>query len=32
VVEGRLPLVMIADQASDIDAVLRLARETNVKV
>jgi imidazolonepropionase-like amidohydrolase len=32
VVEGRLPLVMNADQASDIDAVLRLARETNVKV
>jgi imidazolonepropionase-like amidohydrolase len=32
VVEGRLPLMMNADQASDIDAVLRLARETNVKV
>jgi len=32
VVEGRLPLLVNADQASDIDAVLRLARETNVKV
>jgi len=32
VVEGRLPLLFNADQASDIDAVLRLARETNVKV
>src|SRR5215218_5440442 len=32
VVEGRLPLFFNADQASDIDAVLRLARETNVKV
>ena len=32
VVEGRLPLMVNADQASDIDAVLRLARETNVKV
>ena len=32
VVEGRLPLLMNADQASDIDAVLRLARETGVKV
>ena len=32
VVEGRLPLMVTADQASDIDAVLRLARETNVKV
>ena len=32
VVEGRLPLLINADQASDIDAVLRLARETNVKV
>ena len=32
VVEGRLPLMVSADQASDIDAVLRLARETNVKV
>lgn len=32
VVEGRLPLMVNADQASDIDAVLRLARETSVKV
>src|SRR5688572_20980432 len=32
VVEGRLPLMVNADQASDIDAVLRLARETNVRI
>src|SRR5688572_27548129 len=32
VVERRLPLMVNADQASDIDAVLRLARETNVNV
>ena len=32
VVEGRLPLIVNADQASDIDAVLRLAGETSVKV
>ncbi|HUQ84133.1 MAG TPA: amidohydrolase family protein [Gemmatimonadaceae bacterium] len=32
VVEGRLPLLFNADQASDIEAVLRLARELNVKV
>jgi imidazolonepropionase-like amidohydrolase len=32
VVEGRLPLMVTVDRASDIDAVLRLARETNVKV
>jgi imidazolonepropionase-like amidohydrolase len=32
VVEGRLPLMIDADRASDIDAVLRLAREENVKV
>jgi imidazolonepropionase-like amidohydrolase len=32
VVEGRLPLMVNADRESDIDAVLRLARETNVKV
>ena len=32
VVEGRLPLLVNADQASDIDAVLRLARETNVRI
>lgn len=31
VVEGRLPLLVAADKASDIDAVLRLARETGVK-
>ena len=32
VIERRLPLLVNADQASDIDAVLRLARETNVNV
>ena len=32
VVEGRLPMIVNADRASDIDAVLRLARETGVKV
>ena len=32
VVQGRLPLLVNADRASDIDAVLRLARETNVRV
>ena len=32
VVQGRLPLMVNADRASDIDAVLRLARETNVRV
>jgi len=32
VIEGRLPLLINVDQASDIDAVLRLARESNVKV
>jgi imidazolonepropionase-like amidohydrolase len=32
VVEGRLPLLVAADQASDIDAVLRLAREESIKV
>ena len=32
VVEGRLPLLVNADQASDIDAVLRLARQTNVRI
>lgn len=32
VVEGQLPLLVNADQASDIDAVLRLAREAKVKV
>ena len=32
VIERRLPLMVNADQASDIDAVLRLAGETNVNV
>jgi imidazolonepropionase-like amidohydrolase len=32
VIDGRLPLLVNADQASDIDAVLRFAREENVKV
>jgi imidazolonepropionase-like amidohydrolase len=32
VVQGRLPLLVNADRASDIDAILRLARETNVRV
>jgi imidazolonepropionase-like amidohydrolase len=32
VVERRLPLMVNADQASDIDAVLRLSRELNVRV
>jgi imidazolonepropionase-like amidohydrolase len=32
VVEGRLPLLVNADQASDIDAVLRFAKETSIKV
>jgi len=32
VVEGRMPLMVNVDQASDIDAVLRLAKETNVKL
>jgi len=32
VVERRLPLLVNADQASDIDAVLRLARDANVNV
>jgi imidazolonepropionase-like amidohydrolase len=32
IVQRRLPLMVNADQASDIDAVLRLAGETNVRV
>lgn len=32
VVEGRLPLLAVANRASDIRAVLRLAREENLKV
>ena len=32
VAEGRLPLMVNADRASDIEAVLRLAREVNIKV
>ena len=32
VIEGRLPLVITVDRASDIDAAMRLAREFNVKL
>ncbi|HEV7837470.1 MAG TPA: hypothetical protein VGO75_05315, partial [Gemmatimonadaceae bacterium] len=32
VVEGRLPLMITVDRASDIDAALRLAREFNLKI
>jgi imidazolonepropionase-like amidohydrolase len=32
VVEGRLPLLIGVDRASDIDAALRLAREYNLKI
>ena len=32
VVEGRLPLVIAVDRASDIDAAMRIAREFNVKL
>ena len=32
VVEGRLPLLIGADKATDIDAALRLARENNLKI
>jgi imidazolonepropionase-like amidohydrolase len=32
VVEGRLPLLITVDRASDIDAAMRLAREYNVKL
>jgi len=32
VVEGRLPLIIAVDRASDIDAALRIAREYNIKI
>lgn len=32
VVEGRMPLIAVADRASDIRAVLKLAREENLKI
>ena len=32
VIEGRLPLVIAVDRASDIDAAMRIAREFNVKL
>ena len=32
VIEGRLPLVITVDRASDIDAAMRLARDYNVKL
>jgi imidazolonepropionase-like amidohydrolase len=32
VVDGRMPLIAVADRASDIRAVLRLAREEKIKV
>jgi imidazolonepropionase-like amidohydrolase len=32
VVEGRLPMVIQADKATDIDAALRIAREHNLKI
>jgi imidazolonepropionase-like amidohydrolase len=32
VIEGRLPLLITVDRASDIDAAMRLAREYNVKL
>jgi len=32
VVEGRLPLLITVDRASDIDAAMRLAREFNLKI
>jgi len=32
VVEGRLPLVLAADKATDIDAALRIAKENNLKI
>ncbi len=32
VVEGRLPLMVNVDQSSDIDAIMRLAKEMNVKL
>ena len=32
VIEGRLPLVIVVNRASDIDAAMRIAREFNVKL
>ena len=32
VVEGRLPLIVVADKATDIDAALRIARVNNLKI
>jgi imidazolonepropionase-like amidohydrolase len=32
VIQGRLPLVVVVDRASDIDATMRIAREFNVKL
>jgi len=32
VIHGRLPLVVVVDRASDIDAAMRIAREFNVKL
>jgi imidazolonepropionase-like amidohydrolase len=32
VIQGRLPLVVVVDRASDIDAAMRIAREFNVKL
>jgi len=32
VIEGRLPLIITVDRASDIDAALRLAREFNLRI
>lgn len=32
VVEGRLPLLVVADKATDIDAALRIGRENNLKI
>jgi imidazolonepropionase-like amidohydrolase len=32
VIEGRLPLLIVVDRESDIDAALRLAREFNLKI
>src|SRR5688500_13947445 len=32
VIEGRLPLIITVDRASDVDAALRLAREFNLKI
>ncbi|HEX6573907.1 MAG TPA: amidohydrolase family protein [Gemmatimonadaceae bacterium] len=32
VVEGRLPLLIAADKATDIDAALRVAKENNLKI